>query len=130
VEGLGDHGCEYMTGGSVIVIGSIGRNFGAGMSGGLAFIYDKNRIAQKHVNTEMISVSRGIDNEDESLIWEQLEEHLRLTGSPNARRILERWSQEKDHFLTIIPSAFRALRKSTIKPQRISRELEQGGLHG
>ncbi|MBC7531557.1 MAG: glutamate synthase large subunit [Oligoflexus sp.] len=132
VEGLGDHGCEYMTGGSVIVIGPIGRNFGAGMSGGLAFVYDKNRNAQKHINTEMLSLSRGIEPEDESLIWEQLEEHLRLTGSPNARRILERWSQERDNFLSIVPSAYRAIRKTVAvnKPQRMSRELETGGLHG
>ncbi|RYZ49414.1 MAG: glutamate synthase subunit alpha, partial [Proteobacteria bacterium] len=130
VEGVGDHGCEYMTGGSVIVIGSIGRNFAAGMSGGLAFIYDKNRRAQKHINPELVTISRGIESEDESLIWEQLEEHIKLTGSPMARRILERWSQERENFLSVIPTTYRSMRKSTPKTSRAPRELEQGGLHG
>lgn len=130
VEGVGDHGCEYMTGGSVIVIGAIGRNFAAGMSGGLAFVYDKNRRAQKHINPELVTVSRGIELEDESLIWEQLEEHINLTGSPTARRILERWSQERENFLSVIPTTYRNMRKSTPKTSRAPRELEQGGLHG
>ncbi|MES2743926.1 MAG: glutamate synthase large subunit [Bdellovibrionota bacterium] len=128
VEGLGDHGCEYMTGGSVIVLGEVGRNFGAGMSGGLSFLYDPNEVARHHINAELLTLKKGIEASDESLVWEQLEEHLRLTGSPLARRILERWPSERTHFLTIVPTAYQALRQAedllSDHEPRVQRERE------
>ncbi|RZA21205.1 MAG: hypothetical protein EOP10_17060, partial [Proteobacteria bacterium] len=124
----GDHGCEYMTGGSVIVLGAIGRNFGAGMSGGLSFLYDPNEVARHHINAELLTLKKGIEASDESLVWEQLEEHLRLTGSPLARRILERWPSERTHFLTIVPTAYQALRQAedllSDHEPRVQRERE------
>ncbi len=117
VEGLGDHGCEYMTGGSVIVLGGIGRNFAAGMSGGLAFIYDRNGAAAKRINREMVSLKRGIEDQDESLVLKRLREHLYLTASPNASFILEHWTLERDNFLTIIPDTYRTLRSSLLLPR-------------
>ena len=85
VEGVGHHGCEYMTGGKVIVLGTIGRNFGAGMSGGLAFVYDPNDEYGRRINREMVEVE-PIDAEDRSFLTETIERHRQLTGSVLAAR--------------------------------------------
>jgi glutamate synthase domain-containing protein 3 len=141
VEGLGDHGCEYMTAGSVIVIGKIGRNFAAGMSGGYAFIYDAEGSLQKRINTEMVGVSPLYDEEDESFVRRQLEEHQRLTRSSAAAHILENWNLEKSRFLSIVPSAYRALMRrqphAHVQPSvrvvggdNLGAILEEGGYHG
>lgn len=141
VEGLGDHGCEYMTGGSVIVIGKIGRNFAAGMSGGYAFVYDADGTLQKRINTEMVEVAPLQDEEDESFVQRQLQEHLRLTRSSVAAHILENWNHEKSRFLSIVPSAYRAfvrhqqrdLVQQTVRVvggDNLGAILEEGAYHG
>ncbi|WP_141736874.1 glutamate synthase large subunit [Oligoflexus tunisiensis] len=141
VEGLGDHGCEYMTGGSVIVLGRVGRNFAAGMSGGYAFLYDADGASQKRINTEMVEVSPLQDEEDESFVHRQLQEHLRLTRSSVAAHILENWNQEKSRFLSIVPSAYRAFvrhqQRDHVQPSmrvvggdNLRAILEEGAYHG
>ena len=87
VEGIGDHGCEYMTGGRVVVLGRTGRNFGAGMSGGIAYVLDDGEFDQR-LNHEMVSL-RPLDNDDRAFLTRVLADHVRWTGSAAAARLLE-----------------------------------------
>jgi glutamate synthase (NADPH/NADH) large chain len=140
VEGLGDHGCEYMTGGSVIVLGHVGRNFGAGMSGGIAYLYSRDGQSLHNVNQELLQVLPRLEEEDIEFIGDQLERHWELTGSPLAKRILDHWAQEIRHFTGIAPLAYRTMmlkdggrlltsgtRGNFIQVDRLA---EQGGYHG
>ena len=89
VEGVGDHGCEYMTGGRVVVIGPTGRNFAAGMSGGIAYVYDDNGMFPKLANLEMVELETPDKPEDRATIKRLLENHLKYTGSTKAKAILD-----------------------------------------
>src|SRR5690606_8457053 len=97
VEGLGDHGCEYMTGGRVLVLGETGRNFAAGMSGGIAWIYDLLSDFDQNCNAEMVDLD-PLDTEDETAIIQLLNRHIRLTQSARATYILKNWTMEKSKF--------------------------------
>src|SRR5690606_14598433 len=103
VEGVGDHGCEYMTGGVVVVLGRTGKNFGAGMSGGLAFVYDeRNTLPDRH-NPQMISLER-LDNEEEIASLRQLvAAHAAATGSPHAQKLLDEWPATIAKFWKVVP---------------------------
>jgi glutamate synthase (NADPH) large chain len=90
VEGVGDHGCEYMTGGVVVVLGQTGRNFAAGMSGGVAFVWDPDRQLARHLNFELVDLEE-LDTEDERLVIDLVSRHRDLTGSEVARRLTERF---------------------------------------
>ncbi|HMK63101.1 MAG TPA: glutamate synthase large subunit, partial [Acidimicrobiales bacterium] len=92
VEGVGDHGCEYMTGGRVVVLGRTGRNFGAGMSGGVAFVFDPDRRFGPLVNTELVELE-PLDEEDRYFLLDMVEHHAEETDSALARRLLESWSR-------------------------------------
>ena len=87
VEGIGDHGCEYMTGGAVLVLGKIGRNFGAGMSGGIAYIYKNEQFSKNKFNMEMIDLE-SIKDQDEDIISDMLEYHFSMTNSKIAKMII------------------------------------------
>ncbi|MDH5476495.1 MAG: glutamate synthase large subunit, partial [Cyclobacteriaceae bacterium] len=102
VEGVGDHGCEYMTGGLTIVLGSVGNNFGAGMSGGNAFVWDKKKSFEERYNPEMIGIET-LTEEDYKVLKSKLENHKKFTGSPVATRILQNWETEKQVFIKIMP---------------------------
>lgn len=102
VEGIGDHGCEYMTGGKLLVIGEVGKNFGAGMSGGFAFVYDPYGTFPSRCNTEMIT-PESPDPDDLVWIKRMLENHHEYTLSTKAGEILKRWVQVKKHFIKIFP---------------------------
>jgi glutamate synthase (NADPH/NADH) large chain len=99
VEGVGDHGCEYMTGGTVVVLGRTGRNFGAGMSGGVAYLLDLRRV---RVNPEMVDLLRP-DAADLELLRELVQRHLDETGSVVARRLLEDWDTSQRRFTKVMP---------------------------
>ena len=102
VEGVGDHGCEYMTGGLAIILGSIGFNFAAGMTGGLAFVYDETGRADVRINRQMINVEPlGTDDAIGLQTW--LQRHVQLTGSVRAQSILNDWANASQRFLKIIP---------------------------
>lgn len=104
IEGLGDHGCEYMTGGIVVCLGRSGRNFGAGMSGGLAFIYDPEDHFQHRINGDMVYVKADWNDEEEHEALRRLiERHAELTGSPQAQAILDDWSRQLPHFRRVTP---------------------------
>ena len=129
VEGLGDHGCEYMTGGMVIVLGQTGRNFAAGMSGGVAYVLDEDGGFEKRCNLSMVALepvpseveasetgeveSHGrvhfnlLDKADEYALREQIEKHLRYTNSPRAKHILDNWSAYLPKFTKVMPTEYR-----------------------
>jgi glutamate synthase (ferredoxin) len=104
VEGVGDHGCEYMTRGTVVVLGRVGLNFGAGMSGGLAFLWDDRDVVAQRVNNAMITLER-LENASEIAALEKLvSAHAEATGSPHARRLLSDWSATVKQFWKVIPN--------------------------
>ena len=106
VEGIGDHGCEYMTGGAVLVLGKIGRNFGAGMSGGIAYIYKNGQFSKNKFNMEMIDLE-SIKDQDEDIISDMLENHFSNTNSKIAKMILSKWSEEKSNFIKVMPKEYK-----------------------
>ena len=97
-EGIGDHGCEYMTGGRVVVLGPTGRNFGAGMSGGIAYVYDPDSTFEAKLNREMVVLDE-LDDDDRAFLRDAVERHGDLTGSAVSERLLADWSG------TLAPSA-------------------------
>ncbi len=107
IEGVGDHGCEYMTGGRVAVLGRIGRNFAAGMSGGIAYVWDPNKVAEKYINHGMVAVEYLIFEEDIAELHSMILRHFEFTGSKRAQYILNNWSTERDNFWKIIPEEYR-----------------------
>ncbi|MEK9896235.1 MAG: glutamate synthase-related protein, partial [Burkholderiaceae bacterium] len=122
VEGTGDHGCEYMTGGTVVVLGATGRNFAAGMSGGVAYVYDPERQFAARCNTAMVDLvpvlseaeQRADGNpeqwhggqSDEQQLRQLIDEHLRLTGSRRAREMLDQWAQARACFVKVFPKEY------------------------
>jgi glutamate synthase (NADPH/NADH) large chain len=106
VEGLGDHGCEYMTGGRVVVLGPTGRNFGAGMSGGAAYVHDPDGRFPALVNYEMVDLD-PLDDDDLETVRSLVEAHQGHTGSPVAKGILDAWAVESAHFRKVMPKDYR-----------------------
>src|SRR5687767_6769214 len=123
VQGVGDHGCEYMTGGTVVVLGITGRNFGAGMSGGVAYVLDIDGEFYKRCNTAMVALEPlATESEqeakleralwhgataDEAIVRRLIENHARHTGSAQAKRILERWDEYRPRFVKVFPNEYR-----------------------
>lgn len=105
VEGVGDHGCEYMTGGTVVVIGSTGRNFGAGMTNGNAYVLDVDGEFAGRVNDDSIELRRGLDDEHARIARELLERHVKLTHSTYAKSLLDNWDETIDRFWHVVPRA-------------------------
>ena len=103
VEGVGDHGCEYMTGGTVVVLGQTGRNFAAGMSGGVAYVLDPEHKLYLRVNKELVSVETVVQKQDISRLRELLRRHVAFTGSKKGRAILEHFDERLADFKKIIP---------------------------
>jgi len=146
VEGTGDHGCEYMTGGTVAVLGKTGRNFAAGMSGGLAYVYDEDGQFATRCNTAMVAmekvlpaaeqestVNRAIwhrDQTDEAQLKKLLEDHHRWTGSKRARELLDHWAEARAKFVKVFPNEYkRALgeinaRKAAAEPVKAASKKE------
>ena len=113
VEGVGDHGCEYMTGGTVVVLGKTGRNFAAGMSGGIAYVYDSNKTFDAtKCNMEMVSFE-VLEESDYSKLRRLIKNHSLFTNSPLAKRILENWNTEQNNFVKVMPTDYKiALQKA------------------
>ncbi|PQJ35252.1 glutamate synthase subunit alpha [Salinibacter sp. 10B] len=106
VEGVGDHGCEYMTGGVVVILGDTGRNFGAGMSGGEAYVLDESGNFESKVNPGMVHVERLTEERDQQLVRRLVETHLHHTDSEKAQRVLDNWDTAVDQFRKVMPNAF------------------------
>ena len=107
VEGVGDHGCEYMTGGSVVVIGRTGRNFAAGMSGGIAYVLDERQLFDTLCNLEMVDLESIWRKEDAEILHDLITRHLKWTGSKQARRILDSWPEMVGKFVKVMPIDYR-----------------------
>jgi glutamate synthase domain-containing protein 3 len=107
VEGIGDHGCEYMTGGRVVVLGDVGRNFAAGMSGGIAYVYDFRKVFTSKCNTEMVELYNLEDNDDIKEVKSLIEKHYAYTQSRVAEKILNNWEIEVKHFVKVFPTDYR-----------------------
>jgi glutamate synthase (NADPH/NADH) large chain len=130
VEGTGDHGCEYMTGGTVVVLGSTGRNFAAGMSGGMAYVYDGDGTFAARCNTSMVALEPllseaeqakaekelaaaghgrllHLGRSDEALVREMIEKHLRFTGSTLALAIVDDWEAARRKFIKVFPAEYK-----------------------
>jgi glutamate synthase (NADPH/NADH) large chain/glutamate synthase (ferredoxin) len=123
VEGTGDHGCEYMTGGTVVVLGQTGRNFAAGMSGGVAYVYDEDGRFADRCNTAMVSLDKVLSDSEQrdtidQGIWHQgmtdeqqlrrlIEDHHRWTGSVRARELLDHWASARTKFVKVFPNEYR-----------------------
>ncbi len=104
-EGIGDHGCEYMTGGIAVILGETGVNFGAGMSGGIAYVYDEDGLFDSRCNLEMIDLENVSDPDDEKALRKLIKRHLNHTGSSRAKRLLENWEHTLAHFIKVCPVA-------------------------
>ena len=107
VEGIGDHGCEYMTGGTAVILGEVGRNFGAGMSGGIAYIFDEKNTFRKNCNTESLNLLKVEDDNDIAELKGLIENHYNATLSPIAQRILENWEDCLPKFIRIFPEEYK-----------------------
>ncbi len=106
VEGTGDHGCEYMTGGTVVVLGKTGRNFAAGMSGGIAYVFDEDGQFNSRCNTAMVGLEK-LPAEDDVVLKKLIEDHHRWTGSRRARELLDQWPQMREKFVKVFPHEYR-----------------------
>ena len=107
VEGIGDHGCEYMTGGRAVILGKTGRNFGAGMSGGIAYVYDREKSFEKKCNLSTFELEKLKVKEDLDELKELIEKHFRYTGSSVAKKILDNWKKETHNFVKVMPTDFK-----------------------
>jgi len=117
VEGVGDHGCEYMTGGRVVVIGPTGRNFAAGMSGGIAYVYDPDRTFSSRCNIEMVELESLAKPGDIQIVRTLLENHVKHTGSTVAKKLLADWGKAVKSFVRVIPLEYKqALEQVSVRP--------------
>ena len=108
VEGVGDHGCEYMTNGLVVILGSCGRNFAAGMSGGIAYVFDdKAEFTEERCNLGSVDLEPVIEPADVKMVKDLVERHLALTGSRRARKILDGWVEMLPRFIKVFPHEFK-----------------------
>ncbi|MBF6620719.1 MAG: glutamate synthase subunit alpha, partial [Patulibacter sp.] len=107
VEGVGDHGCEYMTGGRVVILGPVGRNFAAGMSGGFAYVFDENHSFRQNVNPTMLDQLEQLDEADLIELRDLVAEHGERTGSTVAARVLADWERTKTQFVKVYPADYK-----------------------
>jgi glutamate synthase (NADPH/NADH) large chain len=106
VEGVGDHGCEYMTGGAIAVLGETGKNFAAGMSGGVAYVYDSDGEFEDRANTGMVTLMNTLEPKDRDMLTRLVENHATYTDSERAAELLENWDREVENFTKVMPDAY------------------------
>ena len=119
VEGVGDHGCEYMTGGTVVVLGDTGRNFAAGMSGGIAYVWDVNKTFAKNCNMEMVAFD-PLEEEDQELLGTMIRDHQVFTGSELAAHVLSYWPNSFKQFVKVMPVDYKAVLQKRKAAQLVS----------
>ena len=127
VEGVGEHGCEYMTGGRAVVLGPCGKNFAAGMSGGIAYVFDEENCLYRHLNKEMVLMEKVENKTDIEELKNLLKKHVKYTGSEKASKILDTWEESLPKFKKIIPEDYKKLISVTgqFEEQGMSREDAQ-----
>ena len=121
VEGVGDHGCEYMTGGRVVVLGETGVNFAAGMSGGIAYIWDPAGRFPKRCNLEMVALERLEDDAERAEVRRMIERHLEYTGSVPARTVLADWDRSVGGFVKVMPVDYKRVLRARAAADESSR---------
>jgi glutamate synthase (ferredoxin) len=121
VEGIGDHGCEYMTGGRVVVLGRTGRNFAAGMSGGIAYVLDTQGRFSKRCNRAMVDLE-GLGDEDVALVRDLIGRHSELTASPLAARVLADWPAMRTMFVKVMPREYKRVLQAEARARSEDRE--------
>jgi glutamate synthase (NADPH/NADH) large chain len=125
VEGVGDHGCEYMTGGQVVVLGPIGRNFAAGMSGGVAYVLDLDEsVMGARVNPEMVDLD-PLTDEDRAFLADAVARHHAETGSAVAHALLADWDTAVDRFGKVMPKDFKRVLAAQAAAQRDGRNVDE-----
>jgi glutamate synthase domain-containing protein 3 len=139
VEGTGDHGCEYMTGGTVVVLGKTGRNFAAGMSGGVAYVYDEDGSFASRCNTSMVSLDKVLSSaeqeadkslwhqaqSDEAILKKLIDDHHKWTGSLRARHVMDHWVESRAKFVKVFPNEYkRALGEQAAKALLVASESQ------
>ena len=129
VEAIGDHGCEYMTGGRVIIIGPTGRNFAAGMSGGIAYVLDQDRTFKERCNPGMVDLETVADDDD-LFLQRLLTRHIELTGSTVAKKLLAQWNETRTLFAKVMPRDYKRVLQAEAKARAESREPEFSELIG
>ena len=117
IEGVGDHACEYMTNGLVVVLGATGRNFAAGMSGGIAYVLDETGDFDLRCNQEMVDLGPVEEPDDQEELRELIQGHLRYTGSANAERVLDGWDELLPRFVKVYPRDYRRILEARKRAQ-------------
>ncbi|TCD47670.1 glutamate synthase large subunit [Chlorobium sp. N1] len=123
VESIGDHGCEYMTGGTVVILGRTGRNFAAGMSGGVAYVYDEDGSFADNCNLDMVGLTPVDDPMERATLQSMIEKHVEYTSSVKGRGILDRFAEEAERFVKVMPNDYR-------RALEAMREVEEAGITG
>ncbi|MDR0611794.1 MAG: hypothetical protein LBG58_16935 [Planctomycetaceae bacterium] len=129
MEQIGDHGCEYMTGGCVTVWGSAGINFAAGMSGGITYVYDPDQQFDLRCNLEMVDLEPMFLETDIQKLHEMIQKHFRYTGSVKAKEMLDNWERTKNLFVKVIPIKYRAALGLTNPVDLQSRKTSEQQVH-
>lgn len=125
VEGVGDHGCEYMTGGRVVVLGKTGKNFGAGMSGGIAYVLDEDHGLYRNLNKEMVALEKVEEKADQRELFVLIEGHVKATGSKKGREVLENFESYLPKFKKVIPNDYKKMRSLIAKYEEKGLSEEQ-----
>jgi glutamate synthase (NADPH) large chain len=132
VEGVGDHGCEYMTGGSVVVLGATGRNFAAGMSGGVAYVLKYHGLFAKRCNREMVDLEPVVDQVDKDQLQQMIHQHHQYTNSSVAKSLLDNWDYALTQFVKVMPREYRRVLAEMAREQSIRKNSAQheAAIHG
>ena len=124
VEGVGDHGCEYMTGGRVVILGRTGRNFAAGMSGGVAYVYDPDEELPDNLNIEMVDVET-LDSDDADFLHDIIQAHVDATDSAVGQRILADWRGQQRHFIKVMPRDYKKVLRAIAEAERDGADVDK-----
>jgi len=125
VGAVGDHGCEYMTGGRVVILGEIGKNFGAGMSGGIAYIYDKNDEFSQRINNGMVDLDKIETEADSNEVKTMISNYVKYTGSKEAEAILNDWENAKEKFIKVMPRDYKRVLEAKAETKEVELEGEE-----
>ncbi|HEV7420002.1 MAG TPA: glutamate synthase large subunit [Mycobacterium sp.] len=126
VEGVGDHGCEYMTGGRVVILGATGRNFAAGMSGGIAYVYDPQGVLPENLNAEMVNLEALDHDDSEDVVWlrDIIQAHVDATDSAVGQRVLSDWESELKHFAKVMPRDYKSVLAAIAEAERNGEDVD------
>ncbi|HKH51246.1 MAG TPA: glutamate synthase-related protein, partial [Mycobacterium sp.] len=124
VEGVGDHGCEYMTGGKVVILGTTGRNFAAGMSGGVAYVYNRDGTFEENLNAEMVDLDE-LDQTDVEFLRDMIVAHVDATDSAVGQQILSDWDGQVKHFVKVMPRDFKRVLVAKAEAERIGADVDE-----